>query len=93
MTMTADDIIHACESEWEAHKDDCSGFVKAVAGRLHVPRIHGMANDIVDVISGPPGNACRTARQPGRALPPGALWSPDSKEAIKPNLPRTAMSS
>jgi hypothetical protein len=61
MAMTADEIIHACESEWEAHKADCSGFVKAVAARLQVP-LRGMANDIVDAIS----------RQPWERLPDGA---------------------
>jgi len=50
MNASADDIVHACESEWEAHKADCSGFVSAVAAHLQVP-LHGMANDIVDVIS------------------------------------------
>jgi hypothetical protein len=53
MTATAEDIIAACESEWDEHKADCSGFVNAVAARLHVP-LHGMANNIVTAISQPP---------------------------------------
>ncbi len=61
MTATADDIIGACESEWDAHKADCSGFVNAVAARLQVP-LHGMANDIVNAIS----------RLPWSRLPDGA---------------------
>ena len=60
MNASADDIVHACESEWEAHKADCSGFVNAVAARLRVP-LHGMANDIVDAIS----------KQPWSRLPDG----------------------
>ena len=53
MTATAEEIINACESNWDAHKDDCSGFVKAVAARLEVP-LKGMANDIVNATSMPP---------------------------------------
>ena len=53
MTATADDIIAVCESVWDEHKADCSGFVNAVAARLQVP-LHGMANDIVNAISQPP---------------------------------------
>lgn len=53
MPVTAEDILAACEAEWEAHKADCSGFVKAVAARLQIP-LHGLANDIVATISQPP---------------------------------------
>jgi hypothetical protein len=60
MNASADEIVQACESEWEAHKADCSGFVNAVAARLRVP-LHGMANDIVDAIS----------KQPWSRLPDG----------------------
>lgn len=45
----AQDIVAACKAEWPAHKDDCSGFARAVAGRLSVP-LSGLANDIVDHI-------------------------------------------
>ena len=46
-------IIDACEAEWEAHKSDCSGFAKAVAGRFGVS-LTGLANDIVDAIKTSP---------------------------------------
>ena len=50
---TAQDIIDACEAEWDAHKSDCSGFAKAVGIRLGVT-LTGMADDIVDEIQQPP---------------------------------------
>ncbi|HUL05716.1 MAG TPA: hypothetical protein VLV76_05245 [Candidatus Acidoferrum sp.] len=53
MPLSAEDIVRACEAEWEAHKDDCSGFVKAVAARLQI-QLRGLANDIVAEISQPP---------------------------------------
>jgi hypothetical protein len=46
---TAQDIIDACEAEWDAHRSDCSGFAKAVAARLGVT-LTGMADDIVGEI-------------------------------------------
>jgi hypothetical protein len=33
----ANDIIEVCKAQWPAHKDDCSGFVKAVAAAFKVP--------------------------------------------------------
>jgi hypothetical protein len=50
---TAQDIIDACEAEWEAHKSDCSGFARAVAARLGVT-LTGLANDIVGEIAAAP---------------------------------------
>ena len=44
---SAQDIVAACKREWPAHKDDCSGFCRAVAARLNVP-LQGLANEIVD---------------------------------------------
>lgn len=41
-----DPVISACESNWEAHKSDCSGFVRAVAAELGVS-LHGLANELV----------------------------------------------
>ena len=41
--------VNACEANWEDHKADCSGFVKAVASDLGVT-LTGQANDIVDQI-------------------------------------------
>ena len=50
---TAQDIIDACEAEWDAHQSDCSGFARAVAARLGVT-LTGMANDIVGEIVAAP---------------------------------------
>lgn len=61
---TAQDIINACEAEWDAHKSDCSGFVKAVAARLGVT-LTGLADDIVDEIQQSPWHAI--ADGPGAA--------------------------
>ncbi len=57
-------IIAACEEEWESYADDCSGFVRAVAGRLGLP-MQGNANDIVDTIQAP--NWLRLADGPDAA--------------------------
>jgi hypothetical protein len=46
-------IIDTCEARFDAHSNDCSGFLKAVAGSLGVA-ITGMANDIVDEIQSAP---------------------------------------
>ncbi|GBQ93920.1 hypothetical protein AA23498_1873 [Acetobacter nitrogenifigens DSM 23921 = NBRC 105050] len=40
-------IIAIAEKRWEAHKSDCSGFVRAVAKDLGVP-MTGLANQLVD---------------------------------------------
>jgi|GEM_PF-575932 len=45
-------IIQTCQSDWDAHKDDCSGFAKAVATALGVT-ITGLADDIYGEIQGP----------------------------------------
>ena len=50
---TAQDIIDACEAEWDGHKSDCSGFARAVATRLGVT-LTGMADDIVGEIAAAP---------------------------------------
>ena len=69
--ITPQDVIAACEAEWEAHKSDCSGFAKAVAAQLNVT-LNGLANDIVDEIAavpwtqladGPSAAACAGAGQ------------------------------
>lgn len=66
---TASDIVAACEACWEEHKGDCSGFVKAVAGRLGVD-LQGNADAIVDQLRQNPSlsladglSACRAAEQ------------------------------
>lgn len=49
----ADVIIAKCEAEWDDHKDDCSGFVKAVAGDLGAIVCLGgndQANAIIDYL-------------------------------------------
>jgi hypothetical protein len=51
MDETAQKIIDACEADFEAHKSDCSGFVKAVATVFQVP-MSGQADSIVDQIHG-----------------------------------------
>ncbi len=46
MADNAQTIISACEAEWDAWKSDCSGFAKAVAGKIGIA-LSGQANDIV----------------------------------------------
>jgi len=41
-------VVDACEKYWEDYKDDCSGFVKAVAADVGVRLMGLQANDIVD---------------------------------------------
>jgi len=52
ITMDPQRIIDVCEANWEAHKSDCSGFVKAVAAALgdstFAPGYN--ANQIVDTL-------------------------------------------
>jgi hypothetical protein len=73
---TAQDIIDACEAEWDAHQSDCSGFTKAVATRLGVT-LTGMADDIVDEIQHAPwspvadGPAAAQAAAQGRFVVAG----------------------
>jgi len=38
--MDPHQIIRICEANWEAHKADCSGFVKAVSAALGVTTFH-----------------------------------------------------
>jgi hypothetical protein len=51
--VTAQDIIAACEAEWDAHKSDCSGFAKAVGLRFGIT-LNGLADDIVGEIATTP---------------------------------------
>ena len=37
-------VSAACAASFAAHRNDCSGFVKAVAAALNVP-LDGMANE------------------------------------------------
>lgn len=52
-TTPQQQIINACEAEFQQHIADCSGFAKAVAGNLGIS-LTGMANDIVDQIQAAP---------------------------------------
>ena len=51
-----------CEKHWEAHKNDCSGFVKAVATELNV-MLTGQANDIVDQIKKSPWKVLKDGKE------------------------------
>lgn len=46
-------IIKACEKHWNAHRSNCSGFVKAVAKEIDIlfPHPEMNANQIIDYIS------------------------------------------
>jgi hypothetical protein len=44
-----DRVRDACEACFEAHKNDCSGFARAVAEQLGVP-LQGLADQIVDTL-------------------------------------------
>src|SRR6266851_3643043 len=46
-----DPVKDACEANFAAHANDCSGFARAVAGQLGVT-LNGLANQIVDTIRG-----------------------------------------
>jgi hypothetical protein len=56
------DIKATCEKHWEAHKDDCSGFVKAVATDFNVT-LSGQANDIVDQIQKSPWKILKDGKE------------------------------
>jgi hypothetical protein len=56
------DIKATCEKHWEAHKADCSGFVKAVATDLNVT-LTGQANDIVDQIQKSPWKVLKDGKE------------------------------
>lgn len=46
-----DRIIKACEKHWNAHKDNCSGFVKAVAVEIGIFLPDEKADPIIKYIS------------------------------------------
>lgn len=54
MSSNSQKIIALCEKYWDAHKNNCSGFVKAVADELKVS-LTGQANQMVDGIQQAPG--------------------------------------
>jgi hypothetical protein len=45
----SDRVKDACQANFAAHADDCSGFARAVAGQFGVT-LNGLANDIVDTV-------------------------------------------
>lgn len=53
MSTDTDPVVAACETEWESWKADCSGFVKAVAGRLGV-NLSGQANELIEYLQRAP---------------------------------------
>ena len=48
---TAARIISICDSNWDANKGDCNGFVLAVAAALSVPGLVAPADAIVDTVT------------------------------------------
>jgi hypothetical protein len=83
----ADVIKEACEACFEAHKDDCSSFVQAVAKRLSV-ELDGQADAIVGTIrSGgrwtvlPDGIAAAESAQAGKLVIAGLKGS----EQVRPD--------
>ena len=70
-------VRDACEACFDAHKDDCSGFVRAVAASLGVT-LQGLADDIVVTIRTDPGwRQLQTATRRRRALKPAGSSSLD----------------
>ncbi len=75
------DIINACEKHWNIHKDNCSGFVKAVAGELNI-ELSGQANDIVDKIQNPPWKILPDGIEANRKATEGKLVIAGRKESV-----------
>ena len=72
--MGDDRVRAACEACFEAHRNDCSGFARAVADQLGVT-LQGLADQIVDTLrSGPgwrhlaDGGAARTSARAGKLV-------------------------
>lgn len=65
-------VVSACKHNFQAHKSDCSGFVKAVAEELKIlPKLLGQANDIVDQIQRTPWLPCADGREAARRAAEG----------------------
>lgn len=65
-------VVSACKHNFQAHKSDCSGFVKAVAQELKIsPQLFGQANDIVDQIQRIPWLRCADGRDAARRAAEG----------------------
>lgn len=82
--MSDQAVVRACEQEWDAYKSDCSGFLRAVAGRVGIPVPTLDANGIVGWLEGDAsgferlddGSAARDAAVGGRFVI-GGLKGPD----------------
>lgn len=81
-------IVQACESDWEAHKNDCSGFLKAVAHDIGIV-LTGQANDIVDHIANSPwtsldhdGVAAKTKAELGLFVVAGLKDTPNGHVVV-----------
>ena len=73
-TTPQQQIINACEAQYQQHIGDCSGFAKAVAATLGIT-LEGMANDIVDQIQAAPWTFSPMASPPKIKPIPARLLS------------------
>ncbi|MET0752759.1 MAG: hypothetical protein ABWZ66_05280 [Pyrinomonadaceae bacterium] len=53
MAERTQDIINACENNWEANKSDCNKFVRAVGAALGIDIVAGNADAIIDSLTAP----------------------------------------
>lgn len=65
-------VVAACEADWEAHKSDCSGFVRAVAADLGVT-LHGLANTITDRIQKAPWTVLKSGKEAAQQASKGLV--------------------
>jgi hypothetical protein len=88
-------VIKACEDSYDEYCDDCSGFVKAVLGKLGMPAVanhfpgQGMANDIVEGLESPPWTkidssvlASRMSEDPSRVVIAGCKDDPNGHVVV-----------
>ncbi len=73
-------VVATCESKWDAHKNDCSGFVKAVAAALGIT-LTGLANDIVDQIKKAPWTLAKDGVEAKQKAEAGMFVVAGRKEA------------
>jgi hypothetical protein len=81
-----DRVRDACESRFDAHKDDCSGFARAVAGQLGVT-LEGLADQIVETLRTDPtwkrladGRAAAQSAQAGNLVIAGLKGSEQARQ-------------
>lgn len=53
MTEKKQEIIDACENNWEANKSDCNKFVRTVGAELGITIVQGNADSIIDSLTAP----------------------------------------